>query len=195
MSGGLGVAGTTVIQAGSPYAYRIVGPSVVADASGGLVQVNANVKFTTNIPLTHYMVINRILYFLTWTKLPVADGTNNVGNWSVGMQITEAQSRTIANFADPTFVDEWTITVAPQKFLTSGISNPALLPGLLDRFLVNQWASVAQTLNAIAIVQPNNSTSNGPNLTISPVLEFFLLPLSENIRAYLTTRLQITGQA
>lgn len=175
--------------------YRLVGPAVVVDASAGQVQVNANTKFNTNIPIDRFMLVTRILYFLTWTKLPAIGANANVGSWNVFAQLTEALARTVPTATDPLFVDQWTTFVKEAQLSTSGAAPPVFFPGLIDRVLYNPWATAAQQLNMIAALQPNNVNVNGPNVSVAPVIEFQLLPLTADLKLFLATRVQITGQA
>jgi len=180
---------------GSFATLRLVGPAVVADASGGQIQVNANTKFATNVPLDRFMLITKILYFLTWTKLPALGANANVGDWTIASQMTEALARTLFTASDGLFVDEWTLSIKEAQLTTSGSANPVILPGAIDRVLYNPWATQAQNLNSIVSVQPNNVNVNGPNVSVASVLEFQLLPITTDIRTYLATRVQIAGQA
>lgn len=186
---------TPIIGGGLPNAqiYRLISPAVIADASGGQVQVNANSKFATNLPIDRYALITRILYFLTWTKLPVSETDNTSGGWNVFVQISEALARTVPSTTDPVYVDEWTFFV--RKALSTSGAFLATYPGTIDRPLFNPWASVAQNLNLIVAVQPNNVGANGPNVSVACSIEYQLLSLMQDIRTYLATRLQIAGQA
>src|SRR5712691_649753 len=144
--------GSNIYQ--SQNAFRLVGPAVTVDASGGAVQVNANTKFNTNLPLTQYMLITKIVYFLTWTKLPAVTAGSNIGSWNVYAQLTEALARTIPTALDGLFVDQWTLFVKEEAFLTSGISLPIFFPGTIDRPLYNPWATAALQLNMVVALQP-----------------------------------------
>ena len=172
--------------------FRLVGPTVTVDASGGLVTVNSNAKFNTNLPLDRYALITKITYFVTWTKLPVSE-PDNLASWNLFAQLTEALARTSPVATDPVYVDEWTLHIR-KSFVTSG-AEILTFPGTLDRVLYNPWATAAQQLNFVVAAQPNNSGANGPNAAVSPVLEYQLLPLTTDIRTYLATRVQIAGQA
>ncbi len=176
--------------------FRLVTPTITMDASGGAVQVNANAKFNTNVPLDRFMLITAIKYYLTWTKHSAGIGAvTNVGSWTIGAQITEALGRTIAAFTDPVYVDSWLINEPTPLGLTSGAWGATFYPSTLDRILYNPWATAAQQLNVVGIVAPNNVGANGPNITIGPVIEYQLLPLTTDLRNYLATRVQIAGQA
>src|SRR5229473_658456 len=181
---------------GSARVYRLVGPAITVDASGGVIQVNANTKFNTNLPLDRYMLITQIKYFITWTKMPAspAVGGANIGSWNIFAQLTEALARTVPTTTDPVFVDEWTLFVKPGQESTAvgAIQHQIAFPGSIDRILYNPWSTAAQQLNQIVSLQPNNNEgTGGPSVSVAPVLEYQLLPLTADILSYLATRVQI----
>src|SRR5712691_4836067 len=92
------IVGTGPFQ--SVAIYRLVGPTLTVDASAGTVQVNSSSKFNTNLPLSHYMLITKIMYFINFVKFPVEDAVASVSDWLIGCQVTEALSRTIPAFSD-----------------------------------------------------------------------------------------------
>lgn len=172
--------------------YRVIA-TVSADASGGTVQVNSNLKFPTNLPLDKAMQIIRIVYFNQWVKLPATLANPSTANWAVFVQLTEALARTAVAGTDPVFVDDLFFTIEAGSFTTSGGTPANPIPSQFERYPF--WLTAAQQLNLIVSVQPNTVATNGPSVTVSAVIEYQLVSLTDQLRNYLATRVQIAGQA
>src|SRR5713101_5124509 len=111
------VGGVTAVQ--FSQVYRLIMPAVVTDATAGTVQVNGNTKFNTNIPLDQYMIVNRIMWFITFTKLPAVGANEFLSSWTIFPQLTEALARTVAAASDPLFVDEFTTGIRAGQQATA----------------------------------------------------------------------------
>lgn len=182
-----------------PNVYRLVSPTVVADATGGTTRVDANSKFNTNIPLDRYMLITEVDWF--WgTVTQEAFGTTGTRNvWQRQGQLTEALARTAVQLTDPVYVDEDLWELFQQTIQSTAASITAF--GIYGTWLhtrhvlANPWATAAQQLNLINSQVPQAVTVNGPKYNLNVVIEYQLLPLTADIRAYLAQRVQIAGQA
>ena len=184
---------------GTDY-FRLVSPAITVDAAGGVVAVVNNAKFNTNTPLDRYMLVRRVDWYLTHTVAAkykhVADASQASAH--VEYQLTEALARTTVTFADPVYVDEGLVeetgfemqaTAASIGFSTQYVSHP------ITHYPF--WASAAQQFNILGRWNPLSVTilSAGPTLSLSCVIEYQLLQLSADVRAYLANRVQIAGQA
>jgi hypothetical protein len=182
--------------------YRLVSPAVIADASGGVVEVDANSKFNTNIPLDRYMLIRQVDWYLTITKLPAFLAGAALMVWHHEWQLTEALARTATTFTDAVYVDEGLVEEVVKSAQATAASEQVnqndrrVYP--IRRVLFTPWATAAQQLNIVYSSKPFQAVGTftaGPKASLSAVIEYELLPLTMDIRNYLATRVQIGGQA
>lgn len=167
-----------------------------------MVEVDANIKFATNLPLGFGMNITDVEWVVPMVAkpfIPVAAGTVT-NDWQIVAQLTEALARTSVAQTDNIDIDIYfdefgianvnTTAVAQQPYLFNRVK-------ALERHkLQRPWLSVAQNLNLILSVIPTESVNtNGPEVQVYCRIFFDIVTLTAAQQAYLSQRIQISGQA
>lgn len=179
--------------------YRITSPTVEADATAGAVQVNANSKFSTNLPVGLAMLVTDIEWICTQVDAPNVPTGAGQWNWQYIGQLTEALARTVVAQSDPVDIDIYLDEVCYQDQAVTGAGEIFFATNrqkALERHhLWRPWLSVGQQLNLILSVVPGETTTNGPEVTMFTRIYFDLVAVTGAQQAYLAQRIQISGQA
>lgn len=183
-----------------PDVFTLITPVLNLDASGGVIQVNANANFLTNLPLGKALAVTEIDWNYDFKKSPTTQATQTISSWRSLVQITESLSRTTPA-ADPLNVDYdqlWWY----QKTLAAtaaSISQACLLQDTVTRrVLRHPWLTVAMNLNIVGALYPetdNSAGDNGPQESAWAKLYFKLIDITPGVQQYLATRIQISSQA
>ncbi len=165
------------------------------------MNVNANSKFNTNLPLDRAMLVNKLWWNLTQTKFPAWAATSDLGEfWQVNAQLTEALARTATAATDPVFVDQMVWEYQHKVVQSSAVgiiesASPTIMNQYTEKALFNPWLTAAQQLNLVVSVNQIGTAVNGPNVSVLAIVEYQLIALTAELRNYLATRVQIAGQA
>lgn len=183
-----------------PNVYKLVSPTVLVDASGGTVVVNANTKFNSNLPIDRAAAITEIDWIMSYAKSQQVSNAPNESHWQDVGQLTEALARTAPTLTDPVDIDT-IYSEADFQTVQSSAASIAAVNKFRDRVYERHvfrhpWLTVAQQWNLVCSSTPGaDNTLNGPKLNVTSRIFFQLITLSADLRSYLATRLQISGQA
>jgi len=171
--------------------YRLVTPTVTADATGAATEVDANKTFVTNLPLNYYLSIQRIRWFATIKATTnFLQAANSIQQ--IQAQIVESQNRTKVNLVDPNYISNYFDEVATGDATAVAYQTLNRAKAYwIDDITDNPWATVATTLNLVHTELP--IAGNGLKVDITAILEYSLLPTTPQIQQYLSSRIQITG--
>lgn len=180
--------------------YRITSPTIDIDATAGLTEVDANVKFATNLPLGFGMLITDIDWVVPVQTFMTAAGATGQNIWQILGQLTEALSRTIVAQSDnidvDIYFDEMANVVNQQSAIGEVFYFINRQKALERHHLGRPWLSVAQNLNLVgSIIPTEQATQNGPEAQIFCRIYFDIITLTAAQQAYLAQRIQIAGQA
>jgi hypothetical protein len=181
-----------------PIVYTMITPVVTVDATGGHVEVDANQKFMTNIPIDRGIAITEVDWNYATNTMETFD-KGAISHWNQVTQITESLARTkIAT--DPLNIDydNWERFTRILEVTAVGECVISYTPKVIERrVLRHPWLTIAQQLNIVSSIFPaldQSSTVAGPKMQVWAKLYFQMLNLTPDLRSYLATRIQISSQ-
>lgn len=179
--------------------YRIVSPTVEVDATGGNTEVDANKTFNTNLPLGFGMNVTDIEWIYAMIDTPGPPAATASSMWQIIAQLTESLARTKVAQTDPIDVDIYFDEVGLQERQDTAVGDAAWVwnrsKALERHHLSRSWLTVAQQLNLIASVIPGETVNSGPEVQVFTRIYFDIVQLTAAQQAYLSQRIQISGQA
>lgn len=177
--------------------YRITTPINDCDASGGLVEADANTNFVTNVPLGMGMQVFHVEWVTGMQAAPGISNSTQQNIWLLLGQITESLKRTSVTNTDNLDIDIYEREMAATWYEgTAGAFglNLSSDKALERHSLPVPWLTVAQNLNVVTSIVPQETvTQPGPEFTMFCRIWYNLVQLTAAQQQYLAQRIQISG--
>lgn len=180
--------------------FRLISPQVTIDKSGATTNGDANALFNTNLPLGKAMAVTAVDWFVTFTignTGPVPGHATGQLTLNLIAQLTEALARLTPALNDPTYISDY----FDEIDMSQDQNTPGSVMAAFNRPKAHwqdrpryPWLSVAQQFNIIGHIGGDGVQAAG-KVNFQAIISYELLDVTPQVSAYLSSRLQITGQA